>query len=307
MASGLDLLKLTAPNAPAPLASPVPYTGAELVHPSVFFRASGWNGYPYWLAVTPYAHSDGQFENPCLYCSLDGQAWITPKGVTQPLVPKPALARRYNSDPHLAMGPDDTLHLFFRTAGADQNDQLWLTSSRDGQHWSKPKLVLDVDLADERQLSPGVFYDGSLWQMYYVDSSAYPFVIRHRKASHPEGPWELAPPITGIEPPPDRMLWHLDAFRDGERTVLLVDTTAIYKTTEGGQLYLAESRDGTQFTRAAAPVLSFSKGWDSSLYRSCALPLVRNGKERLGIWYSAWGPGLGWRLGYTETSEVHIP
>jgi hypothetical protein len=301
MASGLDLLKLAAPNAPAPLATPVPYTGKELVHPSVFFAEYGWNGYPYWMAVTPYAHSDAQFENPCLYCSLDGQVWITPKGVTNPLVPKPDLARRYNSDCHLALGPDGALNLFFRTAGADQNDRLWLMASTDGHTWTRPKLILDVDLADERQLSPGVFHDGALWQMYYVDSSAYPFVIRHRTALRPEGPWSAALPVTGIAPPPERMLWHLDAFRYQGSTVLLVDTTAIYKTMEGGQLWLAVSRDGTAFTRGAAPVLTFSQGWDSSIYRSCALPMVRGGHPTLAIWYSAWGPGLGWRLGYTET------
>ena len=301
MASGLDLLNLKAPNAPAPLATPVPYTGTELVHPSVFFHEGGWNGYPYWLAITPYAHSDAQFENPCLYCSLDGKVWTTPKGLVNPLVPKPALARRYNSDCHLALGPDGVLHLFYRTAGADQNDQLWLTSSVDGKVWSRPRLILDVDLADERQLSPGIVHDGVLWHLYYVDSSAYPFVIRHRTAKRAEGPWSDPLPVTGIAPPPERMLWHLDAFRYQGATVLLVDTTAIYKTMEGGQLYLAVSADGTAFTRAAAPVLTFSEGWDRSLYRSCALPMVKEGRERLAIWYSAWGPELGWRLGYTDS------
>ena len=301
LASGLDLLTLSAPNAAAPLATPVPCTGTELVHPSVVFQEGGWNGFPYWMAVTPYAHSDGQFENPSLYCSLDGQLWVTPKGITNPLVPKPETPRRYNSDCHLVLGPGGTLHLFYRTAGADRNDTLLLISSTDGRRWTRPRTVLDVDLADERQLSPAVVFDGALWNLYYVDSSGYPFLIRRRTAQHPEGPWSAALPVTGIAPPAERMLWHLDAFRYQGSTVLLVDATAIYKTMEGGQLYLAVSQDGTAFTRGAAPVLSFSQGWDSSLYRSCALPLRRSGQEILGIWYSAWGSALGWRLGYTET------
>jgi hypothetical protein len=229
-------------------------------------------------------------------------AWITPKGVTNPLVPKPPAPRRYNSDCHLAPGPDGTLNLFYRAAGADQNDTIFLITSRDGKQWTRPRIVLDVDLADERQLSPAVVFDGILWHMYYVDSSAYPFVIRHRSAKRPEGPWSSALAVTGIQPPPDRMLWHLDAFRHQGDTVLLVDTTAIYKTMEGGQLFLAVSRDGSAFTRGAAPVLTFSQGWDSSLYRSCALPMRRGAQEILAIWYSAWGPERGWRLGYTETS-----
>jgi len=278
----------------------VPYAGAELVHPSVFHRAEGWNGYRFWLAVTPYAHSDARFENPSLYVSRDGLAWETPPGVANPLVPRPALARRYNSDCHLAPDPDGRLHLFFRTAGADRNDQLWLMSSADGRHWSRPRVILDVDLADERQLSPAFLHAGGVWNMYYVDSSGYPPVIRRRTAARPEGPWSGPLPVTGVAPPPDRMIWHLDAFRYQGRTVLLVDTTAIYKTSEGGELYLAASADGAAFTRAAGPLLSFSRGWDRSIYRSCALPL--GDPERLGIWYSAWGPDLGWRLGYTEAS-----
>ena len=54
------LLAARAANAPAPLATPVPYAGTELVHPSVFHRDGGWNGYAYWMAVTPYAHTDAQ-------------------------------------------------------------------------------------------------------------------------------------------------------------------------------------------------------------------------------------------------------
>ena len=302
LAAGLDPLTLRAPNAPTPMAEPVACVGTELVHPSVFHRAGGWNGFPYWMAVTPYAHSDAQFENPCLYCSADGRSWAAPKGVRNPLVPKPDLARRYNSDCHLAMGPDDTLQLFFRTAGADQNDQLWLMSSRDGSRWSRPKRILDVDLADERQLSPGVCHDGRLWNLYYVDSSAYPYVIRRRTATRPEGPWSEPLPVTGISAPEGRMLWHLDAFRYQGQTVLLVDSTAIYKTMEGGQLFLATAADGSHFTRGRLPVLDGSPGWDRSLYRSCALPMVRDGREFLAIWYSAWGPELGWRLGYTEAA-----
>jgi hypothetical protein len=302
LAGAMDLLTVVAPNAPVPMASPVPFAGTELVHPSVFHREGGWNGFPYWMAVTPYEHSDARFENPSLYCSLDGKDWRTPRGVTNPLVPGPAQPRRYNSDCHLAMGPDGVLRLFYRTAGADVNDRLWLISSTDGSTWTKPRLILDVDLEDERQLSPGVCHDGVRWNLYYVDSSAYPYVVRRRTASNPEGPWSAAQPVTGIVPPPDRMLWHLDAFRYESATVLLLDTTAIYRTREGGQLYLAVSRDGAAFTRAAAPVLTFSQGWDRSIYRSCALPMVREGRAFLALWYSAWGPEAGWRLGYTETA-----
>jgi hypothetical protein len=163
--AGADLLAVTAGNAPAPLATPVPYTGQELVHPSVFFQAGGWNGFPYWMAVTPYPGSDAQFENPSLYCSLDGRSWRTPPGLCNPVAARPSRPRRYLSDPHLACGPDGLLRLFYRAAGGDQ----------------------------------------------------------------------------------------------------------------GG-----------------------TAGWDRSIYRSCCLPLTGPEGTTLAIWYSAWGPDLGWRLGRTD-------
>jgi hypothetical protein len=97
------------------------------------------------------------------------------------------------------------------------------------------------------------------------------------------------------------MLWHLDAFRFRGATVLMVDTTEIYRTQEGGQLFLAVSTDGIRFTRAERPLLSASAGWDRSIYRSCCLPM---GDNRLSLWYSAWGPDLGWRIGF---SQVTLP
>ena len=292
------LLRVRAANAPAPLATPVPYAGAELVHPSVFYREGGWNGFPYWMAVTPYARSDAQYENPSLYCSADGQSWAVPKGIVNPLIAKPAAARRYNSDPHLAEDPDGRLHLFYRAAGGDGNDTLFLISSRDGVTWTAPRVILDVDLADERQLSPAVFWDGGRWCMYYVDSSQFPYVIRMRTAAKPEGPWSGPAAIQGVSAPGHRMLWHLDAFRFEGATVLLIDTTEIYRTQAGGQLYFAVSSDGLRFTRAQAPVLAGSQGWDGSIYRSCCLPMA--GGKGLALWYSAWGPELGWRLGLTQ-------
>jgi hypothetical protein len=292
-----DLLAARAANAPAPLATPVPYVGTELVHPSVFHREGGWNGYPYWLAATPYPGSEARHENPSLYCSRDGLAWETPPGIVNPLIPGPAEARRYNSDPHLAGDPDGRLHLFYRAAGADRNDTLYLVSSSDGRRWSAPRAVLDEPLADERQLSPAVFWDGSQWLMYYVDAASYPYRIRRRTAPRAEGPWSAPRAVRGVDPPPGRMIWHLDAFPWQGATVLLVDTTAVYRTQAGGALYFAVADDGLAFTRAEAPVLAGTPGWDASLYRSCCLPLAGGG---FGIWYSAWGPELGWRLGFTR-------
>lgn len=291
-----DLLAARAPNAPAPLAMP---GDGELVHPSVVHVPGGWNGHAWWMAATPYPDSDAAQENPSLFCSDDGVAWQVPKGVSNPLVPRPKEARRYNSDPHLVLDPGGDLLLFFRTAGGDRGDVLWLMRSRDGARWSAPRKILETPLEDERQLSPAVLRQGDGWAMYYVDASAYPYAVRRRTAPKPEGPWSPPRDVTGLAAPRDRMLWHLDAFRDGDATLLLLDTTAVYRTREGGALTLAVSHDGLAFTQAAHPVLEGGPGWDRSLYRSCCVPVREGGMVSYRFWYSAWGPERGWRLGVT--------
>ncbi|HLO65670.1 MAG TPA: hypothetical protein VK188_01535 [Holophaga sp.] len=286
-----DLLAARAPNAPAPLAMP---GGGEWVHPSVVHVPAGWNGHAWWMAATPYPDSDAAQENPCLFCSDDGVAWRVPGGAANPLVPRPKEARRYNSDPHLALDPGGDLLLFFRTAGGDRGDVLWLMRSRDGVRWSPPRKILETPLEDERQLSPAVLRHGDGWALYYVDASAYPYTVRRRTAPRPEGPWSPPMAVTGLSTPEDRMIWHLDAFREGDAVALLLNTTAVYRTREGGALVLALSRDGLAFTPAGRPLLGGTPGWDRSIYRSCCVPLAGGGHR---IYYSAWGPGLGWRLG----------
>lgn len=293
------LCRAAAPNASQPLRMPVPPEGSEWVHPSVAAPAGGWRGFAYWMAATPYAHSDEATENPCVVVSQDGSTWTTPPGLVNPLVPRPRQARRYNSDPHLQVTPDDRLLLTYRVAGDGRNDELWMLWTRDGRAWSRPKRVLDAPLEDERLVSPALVRVAAGWWLYTVDTAAYPYQVRRRTAAQPEGPWSAPEPVVGLEPPPGRMVWHLDAFQDGGRTVLLLDCTEVYRTQAGGQLVFASSVDGRVFRQAAAPVLTGSMGWDRSIYRACCLPERKGDRVTYRIWYSAWGPDLGWQLGQT--------
>lgn len=294
------------PNAPRPLRLPAPPEGTEWVHPSVAAPAGGWGGFAYWMAATPYAHSDGATENPCLFVSRDGTSWETPPGLANPLVPRPRAERRYNSDPHLVAAPDGQLLLFYREAGDARNDALHLLRSRDGRAWSRPRKVLEAPLEDERLVSPAVVEAQGVWWLYTVDTAAYPYQVNRRTAAKPEGPWSAPEPVRGLAPPPGRMLWHLDAFRDRGRTILLLDCTEVYQTQAGGQLVFATSSDGLNFRQAPAPVLTGSSGWDRSIYRSCCLPERNGGQTAYRIWYSAWGPDLGWQVGQT-VAEVPPP
>lgn len=295
----VDLSKAGAVSASVPLATPVPYYGSELVHPDIYFNPSGWNGHRFWMAVTPYATSNTVYENPSIYCSDDGQHWITPPGVTNPLVPYPGVGVGYNSDPDLVNGLDGKLYLFFRfTTGSIDTEKVM--SSADGSNWSEPVTVFGTGDTSERQLSPSYLFDGGVWTMYYVRLSDCS--IQRRRAPSMTGPWSPPTAVSIVDPPAGKSYWHLDVASILGKTVLLIDAVKT-GTASGGQLFLAWSGDGVDFTRAPNPVLAGTQAWDASVYRSTFMPMYLGSGLKLGIWYSALG-SVGWRVGYTETNVL---
>jgi hypothetical protein len=48
------------------------YDGSgQAVHPDIYYNANGWNGYYYWMAMTPYPNGDAAYENPSIIVSND--------------------------------------------------------------------------------------------------------------------------------------------------------------------------------------------------------------------------------------------
>jgi hypothetical protein len=297
----LDLSRARAPNALAPLSTPVPYSGDELVHPDVYFNESGWNGYRYWMAVTPYEGTDSQYENPSVYASNDGQAWETPAGLTNPIVPYPGALNGYNSDPDLVDGRDGKLYLFYRHRHGSQND-IYVTSSTTGAVWGAPVLTLVSLDADDGAASPGIVFDGETWTMYYVSlPTVGAKTIRKRTAASPVGPWSAPVAVTIAAAPVGKEFWHLDAIQRAGQTILLLCIANAGGFGANGSLYFATSSDGESFSLAPAPALGPVGGWQTTIYRATFVQINDGHEERFAIWYSANGAS-GWKLGYTEAT-----
>jgi hypothetical protein len=300
----LDLTKAVATRAAAPLATPVPYFGDEMVHPDVYFNAAGWHGFRYWMAATPYESSNSQYENPSVYVSNDGQTWSTPPGLTNPIVAKPAYG--YNSDTDLVDGLDGRLYLFYRVVdNVNGGVELWVTSSSDGAAWSAPVKILEPDAATDMPASQAVVFTGSEWSMYYVDVKTGALnTVRRRTAASPVGPWSAPVTMTIDAAPAGQEYWHLDAKNYGGQTILLLVTTT--EGSDGGglaNLFFAWSDNGNTFTRGTNAIIPKPTvaAWDSTLYRASFVPVSDGGETKLDIWYSANGTS-GWRIGYSTAS-----
>jgi hypothetical protein len=59
-------------------------------HPSVWYFEDPWNGYHYWMAHTPFPTT--AYELPCICASNDGETWVVPAGLTNPIYTNPTNA-----------------------------------------------------------------------------------------------------------------------------------------------------------------------------------------------------------------------
>lgn len=318
-----------APVAPPPIeasfvessASPVPLTplvplvvptyegSGQAVHPDVVRFAAPWNGWEYWMALTPFPNGTGSFENPSLAVSHDGLRWQVPAGVTNPLVKTPG-KMGYNSDPDLSYdAANGRLVLLYREVSATQN-LIRSTTSTDGVHWSKP--VLMFQRPNHSMVSPTMtFGSAGTPVLWYVDAGPKKCAERTTHVMSQQGlvSTALAPatPERGWSAPkgnlkqPGKNIWHMDATWIPERK----EYWAVYVAYPGyncfGQdLYFARSSDGSTWTTYAIPFLRHEESaWTANtLYRASVM--YDASRDAIQFFISGAANDKTWHLGYVD-------
>lgn len=170
----------------------IPLTDSGYTHPKMLYIPQGWNGYKYWLAITPtfgiIAEQVGPayFENPHIFASNDAINWIEP---TQNPIDVPApfsftnVVYPFNSDTHLLIGDDGWMYCYYRMTDMPReyvNNNpgeagvykiaMVCKKSRDGVNWSERMVVFGDDTpgvnADNLPKSQAYFYKGAKVQCY---------------------------------------------------------------------------------------------------------------------------------------------
>ncbi len=307
---------VSAPNAETWVTGiPSPYEPQdELTHPSVLdmeteMNASGarWNGYRYWMAVTPYPGGSDPAENPSIFASNDLDTWVVPSEVVNPIVPWPTYG--YNSDPNLAWDPDnETMHLVWRrvtssTGGGDAvGKYIFHSSSKDGWSTRTPDQILVYSSTDQL-LSPSIFWDGSMskWRLYCANRTWFRDAESFDRLWNPLNLWEAdapAGPFTfkrQCQMPPfypmgGRGIWHFDIFRD-ERVggyLCLASVTNNGASNAVSPAVALTSRDGEQWyvPEETAFMERNSFHWDGDKIYKIAAVRTPTGYE---VIYSAFG------------------
>lgn len=276
-------------------------------HPSVLHFDKPWNGYPYWMAITPYPNIDSQFENPHIFCSRDGEKWFEPHGIKNPIEQCPEAIGAYNSDVNLMMD-EGTLYCYFRVSGV-LGRALFVSKSTDGVQWSQKEFICEWPFSVIDVISPSVVKDRGQYHCYgvcmgektggdYYNSisirkmvSAYPTRgfsplrdTEYRLVRINGRPWGA-----GQDP------WHLEVQKLNKIWLMLVTTTNHGGFGSGGRLFMGYSKDGINFTFGMKPLLNASGTYKSSFYPSFN---PASGKIHIEMWRATmWS---GWTVYHDE-------
>ncbi len=223
----------------------------EPYHPSVRYFESGWNGYHYWMAYTPYplestVYTD-RWESPSIACSNDGITWITPAGFSNPLIDltNDQISRKDYFSDTATVFVNNMLGVWYRhTNGATLATDIYRAKSSDGVTWTTPEKVVDYS-SNNGLKTFKTFRAHTLNYMNnrYVVYSCSDYGIFRTESTDPSSQsWTDPVLITGDARPMD--YWHASVLYDEfDDEYKLIGYDANKKTIE-----YCSSNDGINFT-----------------------------------------------------------
>ncbi len=291
------------------------YDGSgQAMHPDIAYFSQGWNGYKYWMAMTPYPGSRRSYENASVLVSNDGYSWSVPPGLKNPII-EPIFHKGNNADTDLVYQPQtDELWIYY-VCFKDRLSSLYRVKSKDGIIWTDRELILQEP--GFGIISPSIVYKDGIYHFWYVDAGSHGInagstIVKYR--SSPDGINWSGSEVVDIKIE-GRSVWHLDVIY-----VPVYDEYWMLFPAYGSGVNA--NRTSLFFARAKQPLgswLTFSnpvlergsrESWDSSrIYRASFIYDDLNNKIR--VWYSAakkryWPiPTIyDWFTGYTEANYI---
>jgi hypothetical protein len=289
-------------NADTWQATPTYEGSGQTTHPDIVYIPDGWNGYKYWMVITPYAGSNDQVENPSILASNNGSTWSVPSGLSNPLIGPPPCDHNCDADIIYNTDTNEMWVYYVDTRRASRcgnyvgqpyhnHNYLKLFKSSDGIRWTGPATLIDWDLGyDKFYISPAVVQvDSSHFYMWMADTSLNIYVFESGDGIN----WGVPKAINYAE-----HAWHLNVSyipSKNEFWMLTLDNNF-----PAGNVAWAVSKDGMNWDNFPNRILTPEAGaWDSALYRGCFL--YDETSDLLEIWYSAYNSSI-WHTGFVNTN-----
>ena len=273
------------------------YDGSyQLTHPKVLYFPKAWNGYKYWMSMTPYPGEIDNYENPSIVVSNDGNTWAPPSGLRNPVsgIPIDVKAGGHYSDPQIVMH-GDTMELWYRYNPSLPNKPnrrlpnnsiniYYRKLSTDGIHWSAAQKLLE---SRDGHLSLCVNYENGMYKTWYA---TYGGDLCYSESKDAIG-WS-APVYCAVALPKGFIPYHQDMIKNGSDYYLL--QTAERKANYTFNLFLETSKDGIHFGNAQElyPNKNIAMWKNVSFYRSTLF--VKDNK--LNLYVSLIIPHLKWYM-----------
>lgn len=302
----LDIFSALPTNAGAPQTTPTSDASGQIVHPSILYFPDGWNGYDYWMAMTPYTDTDASVETPEILACDDGVNWVVPAGLTNPIVTD-VDATHPNADACLFYNEaTDELWVYYqKTSAVSAYSKIYLKKSSDGVNWGGVGLgTLLLSDVHGTFTSPFVVKVNTVYHLWHIDITPSPNVIKHRTSTDGES-WSASEDITVYgRMPTGKESWHFEVQYMSEYFEYWILLTIADSDTSGNNTWMmfARSTNGVDWYLYPKVLLKPSgAGWDgNSIYKATFL---LDGAT-LKIWYSAWSGAVAndWYMGYTTAT-----
>lgn len=274
-------------------------------HPKVLYFEDGWNGFKYWMAFTPYPHSNDDYENPSIIVSQDGLNWNVPSGSTNPVISLSndiKLGAHY-SDPHLVMR-DQVMELWYRYNPAKPGEIrpdnsisiIYRIKSKDGIVWTQPEIIIK----GSNYYSPVIIYEESKYKIWYTTDTGMYYIQSDNDCASFTNPQTV---FTGL--PGDRIPWHFDIIHSEKGYEMLVSNYSgkVFGPNFQHQLIsYSVSNDKINFANSIDIIkASIGNSWDNQqIYRPS---LIRTNNE-YHIYYSAMSQNSEWHIGLISGTDL---
>lgn len=262
------LLPVSAWTAPEPrmLEIPTHEGSGQGTHPSVLYFADGWHGYKYWMAFTPYPKNSNFEEDPNVVVSNDGDHWVVPPGLTNPIDDAPGDKEGYNSDTNLAFY-NGRMYLSWRRVTPQQSNEFYLVTSEDGVHWSDKELIFN-----QGAVSQALVRVGEKWRMYAIQGLRAKENVLVYWESELDVPspdsWSEKVTCNLTQLGPVYEPWHVDVQRVGDEWLGLLDDTEFDRNGVRGRVHMMRSEDGVNWDVAPQPLFPASGKNYNAHYKS---------------------------------------
>jgi len=266
----------------------VPLVNSGMTHPKVLYIKNGWNGFKYWMAITPtfgpisLQTDPASYENPTIFCSNDGINWYQPSGIINP-IDLPSTAPSYWSDTDLILGNDGYLYCIYRgnfmpasyvgkTGDAIRRVVVY-KKSKDGVNWGGRQYMYStsdenygID-AESGIMSPSFFYNGNLINVYdvvknttlnpYVGQNQTNYIVHRRSGFDLKNingySQDTVVNFTNRPYGSNYDIWHIDAVK-AKGIYFMTMACGLLNSDYADKLYLSYSYDGWNFTTFEQPI-----------------------------------------------------